>query len=94
MLTLSKVFDEAEGGWHLHLDGARFMLQKLASSYKNRLRPGFLLTWFLHHEVLAFFTQPQRENPQELDLLHLLRSIEGDKTIVSPGKLQRDLRST
>ncbi|KAL2204507.1 hypothetical protein CC79DRAFT_1313010 [Sarocladium strictum] len=82
MLCVYSVFDETEGGWHLHLDGARFMLQNLASSYKNRFRPGFLLTWFLHHEVLACFTQPLRENPQELDLLQLLRSTEGDKTII------------
>src|SRR5687768_6360805 len=70
----------------MHLDGARFMLQRLAASHSPRFKSSFLLTWFLYHEVLACFTQPLRENPQELDLLQLLEGAEGNKTIVSSAK--------
>lgn len=66
----------------MHLNGARYMLQKLAESYKERVQSNFLLTWFLYHEVLACFTQPLRENPQTLDLLQLLESSAKDKSVV------------
>lgn len=82
MLCVYSVFDETEGNWHMHLDGARYMLQKLAASNRGLVQSTFLLTWFLYHEVLACFTQPLREDPQELDLLQLLESAGSDKTVI------------
>lgn len=66
----------------MHLDGARYMLQKLVASHRGRVKSSFLLTWFLYHEVLACFTQPLRERPQDLDLLKLLEDADGEKSIV------------
>ncbi|KAK7402932.1 hypothetical protein QQX98_011330 [Neonectria punicea] len=50
MLCVYSVFDEGEGNWHVHLDGARKMLQSLCARRKRSLDSEFTLTWFLYHE--------------------------------------------
>lgn len=84
VLTGQQVFDETDGTWHTHLNGARYMLRKLAASHEARVESNFLLTWFLYHEVLACFTHPHREKRHELDLVQLLDGLDLDKTMVSP----------
>lgn len=58
------------------------MLQKLAATHKGKVQSNFLVTWFLYHEVLACFTHPLRENPQQLDLILLLNGAASDKKLV------------
>jgi hypothetical protein len=67
ILILTQVFDETEGNWHMHLDGAKRMLQRLSLSAGLKKDPAsaFLLTWFLYHEILGGFTQPLRQDSYE-----------------------------
>ncbi|KAI1389659.1 fungal-specific transcription factor domain-containing protein [Hypoxylon trugodes] len=73
MLCVYNVFDETEGNWNLHLQGAQTILRKLANIHGGRLRYGFLYTWFLYHEILGGFSQPLQygnRGPASLQLLH------------------------
>ncbi|KPM40322.1 hypothetical protein AK830_g6221 [Neonectria ditissima] len=81
MLCVYSVFDEGEGNWHVHLDGARNMLQSLYTKRRRRLDSEFTLTWFLYHEVLGCFTQPSRVDDNEASLLTLAQASVQDATL-------------
>ncbi|KOS19515.1 Transcriptional regulatory protein moc3 [Escovopsis weberi] len=71
MLCIYNVFDETEGNWTLHLDGAKHMLSKVYRNHQQRTQGDFFFTWFLYHEVLACFTQPHRVDYGWLDFVFL-----------------------
>lgn len=79
---LSQVFDETDGKWDMHLDGAKQMVQTLCSNYGQRLHPEFLFSWFLYHEVLGCFTQPRRDTYQGFQLLQAFHVPTYDTTHV------------
>ncbi|KAH8881329.1 hypothetical protein GQ53DRAFT_754479 [Thozetella sp. PMI_491] len=56
MLCVYSVFDETDGTWHLHLNGAKGILGR------NGTTSSFLWTWFLYHEVLGAFSRPYMES--------------------------------
>ncbi|KAK8048747.1 fungal-specific transcription factor domain-containing protein [Apiospora phragmitis] len=58
MLCVYSVFDETEGSWNMHLNGAKNMLNQLTIAGGNQFRNCFLYTWFLYHEVLGCFSNP------------------------------------
>lgn len=75
-----KVFDEGEGHWHIHLEGAKNMFQKMCSAGG---RPSdFLVTWFLYHAVMGCFTKPFHEDCGSLDILGLFECLNLEKTTV------------
>lgn len=78
-----QVFDETDGHWTTHLDGAKYMLEGLYPEYRRQLRADFLFTWFLYHEVLACFSQPLRQAHNCIDVLFLLGASNCDATVVS-----------
>lgn len=78
------MFDEVEGNWNVHLNGAKKMLQSLYTQRRRRrLDSEFTLTWFLYHEVLGCFTQPLRAEEDEGDILPLVQASVSDATLVS-----------
>ncbi|CAM1511034.1 Fc.00g085470.m01.CDS01 [Cosmosporella sp. VM-42] len=80
MLCVYSVFDEREGNWHVHLNGARTILRGLVS--KSRSVSDFLLTWFLYHEVLGCFTQPGLENGHDSEMMKLLKTCNVDASVI------------
>ncbi|KAI2625101.1 fungal-specific transcription factor domain-containing protein [Hypoxylon sp. NC1633] len=82
MLCVYNVFDETEGNWSLHLNGAQTILQKLASIHGGRLKYGFLYTWFLYHEILGGFSQPLHHGSGGPASLQLLHDTEFDKSLI------------
>ncbi|KAK5989549.1 hypothetical protein PT974_11076 [Cladobotryum mycophilum] len=82
MLCIYNVFDETEGNWTMHLDGAKHMLSKVYRNHKQRTQGDFFFTWFLYHEVLACFTQPQREDHGYLDFVFLPEPSDLDATLI------------
>ncbi|KAH6989333.1 fungal-specific transcription factor domain-containing protein [Ilyonectria sp. MPI-CAGE-AT-0026] len=83
MLCVYNVFDEAEGNWNVHLNGAKKMLQSLYTQRRRRrLDSEFTLTWFLYHEVLGCFTQPLRAKEDEGDILPLVQASVSDATLI------------
>lgn len=67
----------------MHLDGAKYMIQKLMSDGGDYQPSTFVFTWYLYHEVLGCFTQPLRERTHNLDILASLAQLECDTTEVS-----------
>ncbi|KAE8555933.1 hypothetical protein TMatcc_003232 [Talaromyces marneffei ATCC 18224] len=57
MLCVYSIFDETEGNWHLHLNGAKNILRRLDTSKSGGRTSSFLYTWFLYHEVLGGCSQ-------------------------------------
>ncbi|KAF7562607.1 hypothetical protein G7046_g1511 [Stylonectria norvegica] len=82
MLCVYSVFDEAEGYWHLHLNGARVLFQRAAGFKGGRLDPSFLYTWFLYHDVLSAFSQSPRRQPVKPSSLELIKSTRSDNTTI------------
>ncbi|KAH7322936.1 fungal-specific transcription factor domain-containing protein [Stachybotrys elegans] len=82
MLCVYSVFDETEGNWHLHLDGAKNMLRRLDVEGSHSLQSSFVLTWFLYHEVFGCFTQPFRRLSEEFDPLELLDGLDHDPCLI------------
>ncbi|KAK5989822.1 hypothetical protein PT974_08083 [Cladobotryum mycophilum] len=82
MLCIYSVFDETDGHWPAHLDGAKHMLQKLYPDHKKSVNADFLFTWFLYHEVLACFSQPLRQANNCIDVLLLLKTSSCDATVI------------
>lgn len=68
----------------MHLDGAKYMIQKLMSGGGNYQPSTFVSTWYLYHEVLGCFTQPLRERSSNSDIFASLARMEYDATQVSP----------
>ncbi|KFA75587.1 hypothetical protein S40288_10931 [Stachybotrys chartarum IBT 40288] len=82
MLCVYSVFDETEGNWHLHLDGAKNMLQRLTANGKLGIQSSFVFTWFLYHEVFGCFTQPFRKLHESFDPLQLLGGLDVDTSLI------------
>ncbi|KAM0481983.1 hypothetical protein ACHAPX_003317 [Trichoderma viride] len=82
MLCIYSVFDETDGNWTTHLDGAKYMLEGLYPEHRRHIKADFLFTWFLYHEVLACFSQPLRQANNCLDILFLLGSSNCDATLI------------
>ncbi|KAI8657158.1 Transcriptional regulatory protein moc3 [Fusarium keratoplasticum] len=62
MLFMYSVFDDKEPSWHIHLDGAKRMLDSFNSTQAS-LSSVFLPYWFLYYQVLKDFTRPTQESP-------------------------------
>ncbi|KAI0473272.1 fungal-specific transcription factor domain-containing protein [Xylariaceae sp. FL0804] len=82
MLCVYNVFDETEGHWHVHLQGARDILTQIASVNGGRVSHRFLYTWFLYHEVLGGFSQPLLNWPIGPVSLRLLRDDDFDRSLI------------
>ncbi|KAI0134653.1 fungal-specific transcription factor domain-containing protein [Xylariales sp. AK1849] len=82
MLCVYNVFDETEGNWKLHLNGAKNILHKLASIRGDYMRYCFLYTWFLYHEILGEFSNPLQFSPEGPSSLQLRRDMSFDTSIV------------
>lgn len=80
------MFDESEGHFSVHLDGAKHMLGKLSTS--KAFHPSdFLLTWYLYHEVMGAFSNPLRD-AKEPDPFTWLDMSDDDKSLVSAGSVR------
>ncbi len=77
-----QVFDETEGNWYFHLDGARAMLYHLSTMSGGTLPCHFLYSWLIYHEVLGAFTQPLQPTQQGMSSIDFL-THNADKTLVS-----------
>ncbi|KAI1380979.1 fungal-specific transcription factor domain-containing protein [Hypoxylon crocopeplum] len=82
MLCVYNVFDETEGNWNLHLQGAQTILRKLAAIHGGRLKYSFLYTWFLYHEILGGFSQPLQHGFRGPASLQLLHDTDFDKSLI------------
>ncbi|KAL6797268.1 fungal-specific transcription factor domain-containing protein [Trichoderma sp. SZMC 28013] len=82
MLCIYSVFDETDGHWTTHLDGAKYMLEGLYPEHRRHIKADFLFTWFLYHEVLACFSQPMRQAHNCIDVLFLLGASNCDATLI------------
>lgn len=82
LVNMDQVFDEAEGYWHLHLNGARNLIHRAAKVHGGRLDYSFLYTWFLYHEVLGAFSQPPRRRLEGPTSLELIQGSDFDNAIV------------
>ncbi|KAI9163791.1 transcriptional regulatory protein [Paramyrothecium foliicola] len=78
MLCVYSVFDDRDGNWHTHLDGAKWLINVLCQT--KALQTEFLLTWFMYHEVMGCFTQPSRQLPSWLSPRVTLEYLEFDMT--------------
>ncbi|KAK7969425.1 N-terminal fungal transcription regulatory domain-containing protein [Apiospora saccharicola] len=82
MLCVYSVFDETEGNWNVHLNGAKNMLNQLTVSGGDQYRNYFLYTWFLYHEVLGCFSNPLQYGVHGPSSLQGGRDLGLDKTII------------
>ena len=83
---VAQVFDKEEGNWHVHLRGAKDIVQRQRFVQKQDFDSDFLLTWLLYHDVLAAFTRPSWATDTQSvgqDPLCLLQSFGGNKSLVS-----------
>ncbi|KAF4967573.1 hypothetical protein FSARC_4870 [Fusarium sarcochroum] len=62
MLCMYSVFDEQDGNWHIHLEGAKKMLRGFYASRSQSVMSSFLPNWFLYYEVLAWLWQGVEED--------------------------------
>jgi hypothetical protein len=83
MLCVYNVFDESEGNWTLHLNGAQTILHQLVLFQGDPLQYKFLYTWFLYHEILGAFSQPVPQESSGRASLQLLYNSDFDRTVVS-----------
>lgn len=81
------MFDKEEGNWHVHLNGARKMINILRSARTRSLPSDFLAAWFLYYEVLADFTRPIQRSDDEDECYFIVQSFKPDISVVShhPG---------
>ncbi|KAK7755945.1 hypothetical protein SLS62_001887 [Diatrype stigma] len=80
-----EVFDETDGHWGLHLQGAQQILSELyqvATIRGKRLEYNFLFTWFLYHEVLGEFSRPLLYEGLRPASLRLLNDSNFDKSMI------------
>ncbi|KAH6652945.1 fungal-specific transcription factor domain-containing protein [Truncatella angustata] len=82
MLCVYNVFDESEGHWALHLKGANAVLHKLMSIRNGYPESTFLYTWFLYHEVLGEFGDPQSYYPEGPTSLQLKDDLQFDTSLI------------
>ncbi|KAH6962350.1 fungal-specific transcription factor domain-containing protein [Ilyonectria sp. MPI-CAGE-AT-0026] len=82
MLCMYSVFDEEDGSWHVHLNGARKMLHTIRLSDTRPVPSDFLVTWFLYYDVLGHFTQPFQTTYSESEFLWLQTSKSDASLIV------------
>ncbi|KAF5009071.1 hypothetical protein FDECE_4694 [Fusarium decemcellulare] len=82
MLCMYSVFDEQDGSWHVHMDGAKKMLQSVHFDGVQCLSSNFLPNWFLYYEVLGNFTRPTEESLLQPDSLWLWQMSESDKSLI------------
>ncbi|KAJ5096796.1 fungal-specific transcription factor domain-containing protein [Penicillium angulare] len=82
MLCVYSVFDETEGNWYFHLDGAKAMLHHLWNVSGGNLRYQFLYTWLVYHEVLGAASQPKRLIEKGTPSIDLLADDSFDETAV------------
>ncbi|ORY68814.1 fungal-specific transcription factor domain-containing protein [Pseudomassariella vexata] len=82
MLCVYNVFDETEGNWYLHLNGAKNILCQLAGVRGSLLKYGFLYTWFLYHEILGCFVDPLRQGKDGPASIRLRRDMLFDPSII------------
>ncbi|KAI1850704.1 hypothetical protein JX266_003986 [Neoarthrinium moseri] len=82
MLCVYNVFDESEGNWSLHLNGAKNILHNLANIRGGYVRYNFLYTWFLYHEVLGEFSNPLQYYPDGPISLHFRRDMHLDTAVI------------
>ncbi|KAJ3525201.1 hypothetical protein NM208_g11740 [Fusarium decemcellulare] len=82
MLCMYSVFDEQDGSWHVHMDGAKKMLQSVHFDGVQYLSSNFLPNWFLYYEVLGNFTRPTEESLLQPDSLWLWQMSESDKSLI------------
>ncbi|KAJ5303201.1 fungal-specific transcription factor domain-containing protein [Penicillium atrosanguineum] len=78
-----QVFDETEGNWYSHLDGAKTIMYHMITISGEKLRYQFLYTWLLYHEVLGAFSQPLLPVKHRISSIDLLKDDSFDKTAVS-----------
>ncbi|KAH7166529.1 fungal-specific transcription factor domain-containing protein [Dactylonectria macrodidyma] len=82
MLCMYSVFDEEEGQWHLHLDGARKILASLRIYEQYRPPSNFLMNWYLYYEVLGQFTQPSDDVCKDFNMQSLIQTPRTDITVI------------
>ncbi|KAH8691551.1 fungal-specific transcription factor domain-containing protein [Talaromyces proteolyticus] len=82
MLCVYSVFDETDGNWYSHLDGAKAMFYHLSAMSGGKLRYQFLYTWLIYHEVLGAFSQPLQHIQHKTSSIDLLTDVNFDKTAV------------
>ncbi|KAH7140025.1 fungal-specific transcription factor domain-containing protein [Dactylonectria estremocensis] len=82
MLCMYSVFDEEEGHWHLHLNGARKILASLQICEQYKASSNFLVNWYLYYEVLGQFTQPSDDICKDFNILSLIQTPRTDITII------------
>jgi hypothetical protein len=82
MLCVYNVFDESEGNWTLHLNGAQTILHQLVLFQGDPLQYKFLYTWFLYHEILGAFSQPVPQESSGRASLQLLYNSDFDRTVI------------
>ncbi|KAK6209288.1 hypothetical protein LQW54_006392 [Pestalotiopsis sp. IQ-011] len=82
MLCVYNVFDETEGHWALHLNGAKNILHRLMSFRDGYPRSTFLYTWFLYHEVLGEFIDPAQYYPGGPASLQARAHLDMDPTMI------------
>ncbi|KAI0012577.1 fungal-specific transcription factor domain-containing protein [Xylariaceae sp. FL0662B] len=82
MLCVYNVFDETEGNWSLHFNGAQNILDKLAIIHRGQLGYSFLYTWFLYHEILGGFSQPLQQGIKGPTSLRLLHDTNFDRSLI------------
>jgi hypothetical protein len=78
-----QVFDEREGNWNVHLQGAKYILQRIHQIRGGYLRYFFLHTWFLYHEILGVFSEPTRQGSGVPLSLRICQEMGFDKSQVS-----------
>ncbi|KAK9421518.1 putative Fungal-specific transcription factor domain-containing protein [Seiridium unicorne] len=82
MLCVYNVFDETEGNWDLHLNGAKNILRRLMIIHDGYPRSSFLYTWFLYHEVLGEFKSPLQFYPDGPVSLQLRDELAFDTSLI------------
>lgn len=82
MLCVYNVFDETEGNWNVHLNGAKDILRELASLQGGFSKYRFLYTWFLYHEILGCFSNPERHGLYGPASFQLAPHVDPDSSLI------------
>ncbi|KAF1922745.1 uncharacterized protein M421DRAFT_426575 [Didymella exigua CBS 183.55] len=68
MLCVYGVFDESDTAWHMHLEGAKLLLDTIPEKVKSAAGFEFLKPWFRYHYIFSQYTYPPHTTDLEIKL--------------------------
>ena len=86
-LTKSQVFDASDTTWNLHLQGAKILLQSIATHERSMPSLEFLGSWLEYHDTFSAYSLPCQLPVLQLEDVVLPESNTANRKVNSLGEL-------